>query len=67
MQTFKIDINENIVDKIVWFLNNFDGVKVEKFDNNSNINILKNSVSNEKEEVLNGRFTKIDDIDECKN
>jgi len=35
MQTFKIEVEDNIADKILWFLNSLNDVKVHNFQNSS--------------------------------
>jgi len=32
MQSFRIDVSDCVADKILWFLQNFNNVKVEKID-----------------------------------
>ena len=61
MQTLKIEVEDSIVDKIMWLLQNFKGVQVktpsEKDNFIKDIEISQN-------DILNGNISKIDDIDE---
>jgi hypothetical protein len=49
MQTFQIEVEDSIVDKILWFLNNSD-VIVKDIENN-NIEYISSSIKNALEEV----------------
>ena len=49
MQTLKIDIEDSILDKIVWLLSNFDGVKIKKVEDNDECGIEYVEQSEEKE------------------
>ncbi len=49
MQTLKIDIEDSILDKIVWLLSNFDGVKIKKVEDNDECSIEYVDQSEEKE------------------
>ena len=49
MQTFQIEVEDSIVDKILWFLNNSD-VIVKDIENNK-IEYISSSIKNALEEV----------------
>ncbi|WP_069470132.1 hypothetical protein [Candidatus Marithrix sp. Canyon 246] len=60
MQTLKVEIQDSLVEKILFLLNRFDGVKVETIDKREEfLEELKNS----EDDILNGRVHKIDDVD----
>jgi hypothetical protein len=60
MQVIKVEIQDSLVDKILWLLNSFDGVKVETISKRDEF--LKGMALSE-DDILNGRVTNIDDID----
>ncbi|MEA3315486.1 MAG: hypothetical protein U9Q30_06505 [Campylobacterota bacterium] len=53
MQTFQLEVNDNISDKILWLLNSFkNDVKITKIDNtNSELNNITTSVKTALNEV----------------
>jgi hypothetical protein len=59
MQTLKVEIQDNLVEKILWLLNSFDGVKVETMDKREK---FLEDIKNSENDILNGRVHKIDDI-----
>ena len=59
MQTLKVEIQDNLVEKILWLLNSFDGVKVETMDKKEK---FLEDIKNSENDILNGRVHKIDDI-----
>ncbi len=61
MQTLKVEIQDNLVEKILWLLNSFDGVKVETMDKKEK---FLEDIKNSENDILNGRVHKIDDVDE---
>ncbi|SHO81122.1 hypothetical protein MNB_SV-15-604 [hydrothermal vent metagenome] len=50
MQTFKIEVEDSIADKILWFLNSFNEVKIEDFKTN-NIDEISLSITKALKEV----------------
>jgi len=60
MQTLKVEIQDNLVEKILWLLNSFDGVKVEAMDKRER---FLEEIKNSENDILNGRVHKIDDVD----
>jgi ectoine hydroxylase-related dioxygenase (phytanoyl-CoA dioxygenase family) len=58
MQTIKVTVEDNLLDKILWLLNSFKGVKVES----ENSQFFKEIEESEKD-ILNGRVEKIEDVD----
>lgn len=61
MQTLKVEIQDNLVEKILWLLNSFDGVKVETMDKREK---FLEEMKNSENDILNGRVHKIDDVDQ---
>jgi len=54
MQTFQLEVNDNISDKIMWLLSSFkNDVKIKKIDtkNQTNLEEIKTSIKNALEEV----------------
>jgi len=58
MQTLKIEVEDNLLEKILLILNSFSGVKVKEIDNS-----FLDDIKNSEDDILNNRVTKIDDID----
>ena len=60
MQVIKVEIQDNLVDKILWLLNSFDGVKIETISERDEF--LK-GMALSKDDILNGRVDNINNVD----
>ncbi len=60
MQTLKVEIQDNLLEKVLWVLNSFNGVKVEQI--NKRDEFISNIKSSEND-ISNGNISKINDID----
>jgi len=61
MQTLKVEIQDNLLDKILWLLNSFKGVKVEQVDNNRDE--FLEDIQNSENDIVNGNTSTIGDVD----
>ena len=59
MQTIKIEIQDDSVEKILWLLNSLKGVKVEVI---SRKDIFLEEIKSSEDDILNGKITEINDI-----
>ena len=60
MQTFKIEVKDSIADKIVWFLNSLEDVKIQKIDTiTQEDTTLINAIQDSIEEVKNAKSKSI--------
>ena len=60
MQILKVEVQDNIFEKILWLLNSFKGVKVETMTKKD---IFLDEVKNSEDDILIGNVSKINDID----
>ncbi len=51
MQTFKIEVDDSVADKILWFLNNLNDVKIQKIDTASEVDDIVCSIQESIKEV----------------
>ncbi|MCK5720830.1 MAG: hypothetical protein KAH84_12900 [Thiomargarita sp.] len=58
MQTIKVEIQDDLVEKILWLLNSLNGVKVETIHDN-----FLEEIKNSEDDILNGKITEIGDVD----
>ena len=60
MQVLKLEVEDDLVDKVLWFLKNIKGIKIkESFKNETFIEECKRSL----EDYEKGNYTEITDID----
>ncbi len=61
MQTFQIEVNDNIADKVLWFLENLkESVKITKVEKPS---LDESDLTKSIKDLENGNIVPIDDID----
>ena len=60
MQTLKVEVQDNLIEKILWLLNSFKGVKVETLTKKE---LFLDEVKNSEDDILIGNVSKITDID----
>ena len=60
MQTLKVEVQDNLIEKRLWLLNSFKGVKVETLTKKE---LFLDEVKNSEDDILIGNVSKITDID----
>jgi hypothetical protein len=60
MQTIKVEIQDDSVEKILWLLNSLKGIKVEVI---SRKDIFLEEIKSSEDDILSGKITEINDID----
>ena len=61
MQTLKIEVQDNLLDKILWLLNSFNGVKVEQVNQK---NIFLEEIKKSEKDIVDVNISEINDVDD---